>query len=54
MYSKSGTDCRPVAFYDGGCGLCRREIAHYRAIDRDNRIEWVDINTDRRLLNSLA
>jgi len=54
MYNESGADCRPVAFYDGGCGLCRREVAHYRVIDRDNRIEWVDINSDRRLLDMLG
>lgn len=52
--SKTSTDGRPITFYDRGCGLCRREIAHYRAIDRDNRVEWVDINTDRRLLDALG
>ena len=30
-------------FYDGGCALCRREIAHYRRIDRDGRLDWIDI-----------
>lgn len=51
---RTSTDSQPIAFYDGGCGICRREIAHYRAIDHNNRIEWVDINTDRRLLDMLG
>lgn len=34
---------RLVVFFDGGCPLCRREIAHYRRLDRRRRIHWVDI-----------
>jgi predicted DCC family thiol-disulfide oxidoreductase YuxK len=34
---------RPVLFYDGGCPLCRKEIAHYRRLDRAGRVEWVDL-----------
>jgi predicted DCC family thiol-disulfide oxidoreductase YuxK len=37
------TPPRPVLFYDGGCPLCRREIAHYRRLDRDGALEWVDL-----------
>ena len=33
---------RPMVFYDGGCPLCRREIAHYRRIDSAERLSWVD------------
>ncbi len=33
---------RPMVFYDGGCPLCRREIAHYRRIDSAERLRWVD------------
>jgi predicted DCC family thiol-disulfide oxidoreductase YuxK len=33
---------RPMVFYDGGCPLCRREIAHYRRIDSAARLRWVD------------
>jgi predicted DCC family thiol-disulfide oxidoreductase YuxK len=33
---------RPMVFYDGGCPLCRREIAHYRRIDSAGRLQWVD------------
>ena len=33
---------RPMVFYDGGCPLCRREIAHYRRIDSTGSLRWVD------------
>jgi predicted DCC family thiol-disulfide oxidoreductase YuxK len=33
-----------VVFYDGDCPLCRREIGHYRAIDRTAAIEWLDLH----------
>ena len=34
---------RPVVLYDGGCPLCRREIAHYQRLDQQHRIDWLDI-----------
>ena len=42
---RPGPDDKAVAtvFYDGGCPLCRREIAHYRRLDADRRLGWVDI-----------
>lgn len=33
-------------FYDGSCPLCRREVAHYRRLDRDGRVRWLDIAAD--------
>jgi predicted DCC family thiol-disulfide oxidoreductase YuxK len=30
---------RPVVFYVGGCPLCRREISHYRRLDRRGAVE---------------
>lgn len=41
---------RPILFYDGGCPLCRLEIAHYRRLDRRAEIEWVDIHAHPDLL----
>ncbi len=35
-----------TVFYDGGCPLCRREIDHYRRIDREARIRWLDITRE--------
>ncbi len=45
---------KPVIFYDGSCGLCRREIAHYRRLDRDHLIDWVDIVTQPQRLASMG
>ena len=32
-----------TTFYDGGCPLCRREVQHYRRIDRARAVQWIDI-----------
>ena len=32
-----------VIWYDGGCPLCRREIALFRRLDTARRIDFVDI-----------
>ncbi len=31
-------------FYDGACPLCTREIAHYRKLDQDKQVCWIDIS----------
>lgn len=54
MSASAGPDNKTVVLYDGGCGLCRGEIAHYARLDRDNRLEWVDLNTDHALLSALG
>lgn len=33
-------------YYDGSCPLCSREVAHYRRLDRDGRVRWIDIAAD--------
>jgi predicted DCC family thiol-disulfide oxidoreductase YuxK len=43
---------KPIVFYDGGCSLCRSEIAHYRRIDREHRLAWVDISRKPELVRS--
>jgi len=43
---------RPLVFYDGGCALCRREIAHYQRIDRDRKLEWIDISREPQRVRS--
>ena len=32
-----------TVFYDGGCGVCAREIEHYQNIASPDIFEWVDI-----------
>jgi predicted DCC family thiol-disulfide oxidoreductase YuxK len=39
-----------TVFYDGGCPLCSREIAHYRQMDRGHRIRWLDVTRDSAAL----
>lgn len=33
-----------TVWFDGGCPLCRREIAWMRRLDRRGRIEFVDVS----------
>lgn len=33
-------------FYDGKCGLCSREIKHYRRIARSGVFDWIDITVN--------
>jgi predicted DCC family thiol-disulfide oxidoreductase YuxK len=32
--------------FDGGCPLCRREIAHYRQLTPRRPVHWIDISAD--------
>ena len=32
-----------TVYYDGKCGLCRREIEHYKKIQPPGVFEWVDL-----------
>ena len=43
---------QPIVFYDGGCPLCRREIAHYQRIDRERCIQWADIQQEADTLQA--
>lgn len=43
-HSVSGRDAaRPVVYFDGGCPLCAREIAHYRRCRGAERLCWLDV-----------
>lgn len=37
-------------FYDGGCPLCSREVAHYQRIDVHNDVNWLDIDAEPEAL----
>jgi predicted DCC family thiol-disulfide oxidoreductase YuxK len=39
-------------FYDGKCGLCRREIAHYIRIAPEGVFAWVDITVTPEPFNA--
>ncbi|MGB5830698.1 MAG: DUF393 domain-containing protein [Thiohalocapsa sp.] len=41
-----------TTFYDGGCPLCSKEIAHYQRVDRAGRIRWIDLTTDAEALSA--
>ena len=45
---------KTLVFYDGDCRLCCKEIEHYRRCDRNRVIDWIDIHTDRNLLQQLG
>jgi len=34
-----------TVYFDGRCPLCRREIAHYRRLDRAGLVRWVDLHS---------
>ena len=43
---------KAMMFFDGGCPLCRREVAHYRSLDRRKRVDWIDISCEADLLST--
>ena len=43
-----------TVFYDGKCGLCRREIAYYQKIAAGDQFDWVDITQDASRLTTLG
>ena len=38
-----------TVFYDGGCGLCHKEIAYYQRIAPKDRFVWVDLHATPEL-----
>ena len=39
-----------TVFYDGGCPMCSREIRHYRRLRGADRLVWIDIAANDRML----
>ena len=42
-----------TVYYDGKCGLCRREIEYYKRVAPADRFVWFDIATDPGTLADL-
>jgi predicted DCC family thiol-disulfide oxidoreductase YuxK len=42
-----------TVYYDGKCGLCRREIEYYKRVGPADRFVWLDIATDPASLADL-
>ncbi len=43
-----------TVYYDGLCGLCSKEINHYRKIAPAGRFDWADIATDATRCSELG
>ena len=43
---------RPKVFFDGGCPLCMREVAHYRRLDSNRALVWIDITREPEQLEA--
>ncbi|MFT7099466.1 MAG: putative DCC family thiol-disulfide oxidoreductase YuxK [Rickettsiales bacterium] len=41
-------------FYDGKCGLCRKEIEHYKRIAPENIFIWIDITKNSSQFKALG
>lgn len=39
----TGHDAKPIAYYDGACPLCAREVAFLRARPGGDSVRWVDV-----------
>ncbi len=42
---------KPVVFFDGGCSMCSREIAHYRKLRGADQIRWIDVSGANSAIN---
>lgn len=51
---KSAQRSQTIMFFDGNCPLCSREVRHYKRLDRNRRIDWIDINQHMGLLDAFG
>ena len=43
-----------TVFYDGMCGLCSREIEHYKKVAPQDIFDWIDITKDPETFEKLG
>ena len=43
-----------LVFYDGKCGLCRREIEHYKRIAPVDVFNWVDVTVNPSVTHKIG
>ncbi|PUA29047.1 MAG: hypothetical protein B0W54_00030 [Cellvibrio sp. 79] len=36
-------------FFDNDCAICRREVSFCKTLDKDQRINWIDLRSQRQL-----
>ncbi|WP_331350990.1 DUF393 domain-containing protein [Cellvibrio sp. UBA7671] len=41
-------------FFDNDCAICRREVAFCKTLDKDQRIDWIDLRSQRQLAESMG
>jgi len=39
-------------FFDGKCGVCSREINHYKSLDIEKKFDWINIAVNGTALNN--
>jgi len=51
--TEASTD-RAIVLFDGGCPLCRREIAHYRGLKGSAALDWIDVSRSTERVEALG
>lgn len=41
-------------FFDNDCAVCRREVAFCKTLDQDQRIDWIDLRSQRQLAEHMG
>ena len=41
-------------FYDGSCKICTKEINFYHKNDKNNKFDWIDLNSQNENLKTLV
>ena len=47
-------DKKIKVFFDGSCKVCSKEISYYNKHDKNNKFNWIDLNSRSKDLKSLG